>query len=149
MPKRKKEVDEELFEANESNMESALIERDYSDRNVLVLDTDTNTAQKTYEILCDMLTGAHVDLASSLQEGEDLLEENLDTDVPYDTCVLDLRVPGVSDSQFTKEVNNRAIVMVALAFEQLVPLEDERSRAKMEPLRKLFDVDVRQNKSQD
>lgn len=137
MPKKKMEEEEleEFFEANEHNIESASMERDYSDRKILVMDHNPETCENTRDVLAELLTGAYVDLADTMEKGEIMLDEN-----DYDTAVVDLRTEEVSKSEFVKKVNNSDLVLIALTYEQL-SLSDERSRFKLEPLRKLFEFE--------
>lgn len=123
-------------ESNESNVESALAPRDYSARKILVLELDDAHRPLTMEVLQDMLTGATIKAAKTIEEGLKLID--LDD---WDTYVVDLQEPGVSTSDFVKLVNNLAdAILVSIPYQTIVAGEI-RNRFKLEPLRKLFDIE--------
>lgn len=132
------DFDDNLLEddVNESNLESALQPRDYTGRKVLLLELDDSHRHLTMETLTEMLTGATIGVAKSLEEGLRKLEE-----VEWDTFVLDLQEPTVSVSNFVKKINNFPdTLLVSIPFPTLVAGEN-RNRVKLEPLRKLFDIE--------
>lgn len=133
-------IDEEV---NESNLESALQPRDYTGRKVLLLELDDSHRHLTLEALQEMLTGAVIGVAKTIEEGLDKLEED-----EWDTFVLDLQEPTVSYSDFVKQINNLPETMViSIPFPTLVAGET-RNRVKLEPLRKLFDIEKPKPKAQ-
>lgn len=130
-------------EVNESNLESALVPRDYTGRRVLLLELDDSHRHLTLETLHEMLTGAFIGVATTIEEGLILLQED-----EWDTFVLDLQEPGVSVSEFVKQVNNLADAMlISIPLPTLVAGET-RNRVKLEPLRKLFDLEKVKPKAQ-
>ena len=123
-------------EPNESNMESALVPRDYTGRKVLLLELDDSHRSVTLEVLQELLTGASVKAVRSIEEGLKAMDQD-----DWDTYVVDLQEPGVSTSDFVKHVNNLVdSILVSIPFSTLVASEI-RNRFKLEPLRKLFDIE--------
>lgn len=123
-------------EPNELNIESALVPRDYSDRKILVLEMDETHRQVTLDALQDILTGANIKGVSSIEEGIQVMSQDT-----WDTFVVDLQEPGVSVSNFVKKVNNLSeAILVAISYQTIVAGE-VRNRVKLEPLRKLFDIE--------
>jgi len=130
-------------EVNESNLESALQPRDYTGRRILLLELDDSHRHLTIEALQEMLTGAVIGVAKTIEEGLVKLENE-----EWDTFVLDLQEPTVSYSDFVKQVNNLPDTMViSIPFPTLVAGET-RNRVKLEPLRKLFDIEKPKPKAQ-
>lgn len=132
------DFDEEILEeeSNETNVESALAPRDYSSRKVLLLELDDAHRPLTMEVLQEMLTGATIKAARTVEEGLKIMEMD-----DWDTYVVDLQEPGVSVSDFVKQVNNLAdAILVSIPFQTIVAGE-VRNRFKLEPLRKLFDIE--------
>lgn len=127
-----------LDEANEHNIESAMVARDYSDRRILVLELDESHLPKSLLVLRDLLTGATIEGTSSMEAALRLMEEQ-----EWDTFVVDFLEPGISSSEFVKQIHNQPeAILVAVAFNGLTQgAEEERNRFKLEPLRKLFDVE--------
>ena len=124
-----------MEESNEHNVESALVERDYSDRRILVLDLDQGQVNQSREVLEDLLTGAVIKSTSSIEEAENLAEAE-----EFDTFVVDFQQPSVSTSDFIKEINNNPDAnLIGLGFSTFSLSEEERLRFKLEPLRKLFE----------
>lgn len=122
-------------------------EKDYSERNILLIDGNTETAENTLDILRMILTGAKLTLVANIEEADIEYTKCEEAEKPYDTVVMDFRIPGTSDSDLVKRINNSKVVLVVLAFEQLLVPEDERSRSKLEPLRKLFDAEIKTTKA--
>lgn len=122
---------------NQNNMTP----RDYSDRKVLLLELDQEHSAVTLQILRNMLTGAKVGAAHTPEEAEiTMLKDD------WDTYVLDLRDPGVSNSEFVKRVNNQKdAILVSLPFGTFTP-GDENNPAKLDMLRKLFEVEKEEKK---
>jgi CheY-like chemotaxis protein len=132
------DFDEEILEeeSNESNVESALAPRDYSQRKVLLLELDDAHRPLTIEMLQEMLTGATIKAARTVEEGLKLMDE-----AEWDTYVVDLQEPGVSVSDFVKQVNNLAdTILVSIPF-HTIQAGEVRNRFKLEPLRKLFEIE--------
>lgn len=132
------DFDEEILEeeSNESNVESALVPRDYSARKVLLLELDDAHRPLTLEVLQELLTGATIKAARTVEEGLKIMDQD-----EWDTYVVDLQEPGVSVSNFVKQVNNLAdAILVSIPFQTIVAGEI-RNRFKLEPLRKLFDIE--------
>ncbi len=132
------DFDEEILEeeSNESNVESALAPRDYSQRKVLLLELDDAHRSLTIEMLQEMLTGATIKAARTVEEGLKLMDE-----AEWDTYVVDLQEPGVSVSDFVKQVNNLAdTILVSIPF-HTIQAGEVRNRFKLEPLRKLFEIE--------
>jgi hypothetical protein len=134
--------DEKIDEApNEDNLESAMQVRDYSDRRVLLWEADDTRRADAVEVLSGLLTGAFVKGVASEAEAIQLLDAE-----PWDTFVVDFYTEGVSASEFVKRVNNYPdAILVALSLAPFT-LPEERNRYKIEPLRKLFDIEKPQPK---
>jgi len=123
-------------EPNEANLESALAPRDYTGRRVLMLELDDAHRPLTIEVLQELLTGATIVAAKSISDSIKLLDEQ-----EWDTYVVDLMEPGVSVSDFVKQVNNQPeAILVSIPYQTIVAGE-VRNRFKLEPLRKLFDIE--------
>lgn len=121
---------------NEDNLESAMQVRDYSNRRVLVWEPDELHRKAAVEVLTTLLTGAFV---QGVAEESDALAA-LDKDT-WDTFVVDFYTEGASASDFVKRVNNMPnAILVALSLANFT-LPEERNRFKLEPLRKLFDIE--------
>jgi len=133
-----KDFDESLLEDDSSDVgvEAPLAPRDYSGRKVLMLELDDAHRPLTLDVLQEMLTGANIKCARTIEEGLRIMDED-----EWDTYVVDLQEPGVSVSDFVKQVNNLAeAILVSIPYQTIVAGE-LRNRFKMEPLRKLFDVE--------
>ena len=121
---------------NEDNLESAMQVRDYSNRRVLVWEPDELHRKAAVEVLTTLLTGAFVQGLAS--EADALAALDKDT---WDTFVVDFYTEGASASDFVKRVNNMPnAILVALSLANFT-LPEERNRFKLEPLRKLFDIE--------
>ena len=121
---------------NEDNLESAMQVRDYSNRRVLVWEPDELHRKAAVEVLTTLLTGAFVQGVAS--EADALAALDKDT---WDTFVVDFYTEGASASDFVKRVNNMPnAILVALSLANFT-LPEERNRFKLEPLRKLFDIE--------
>ena len=59
----------------------------------------------------------------------------------WDTFVVDLQEPGVSSSNFVKRINNLPDAMLVAISYQTIVAGEVRNRFKMEPWRKLFDIE--------
>lgn len=124
---------------NEDNLESAMQVRDYSNRRVLVWEPDELHRKAAVEVLTTLLTGAFVQGVAS--EADALAALDKDT---WDTFVVDFYTEGASASDFVKRVNNMPnAILVALSLANFT-LPEERNRFKLEPLRKLFDIEKTQ-----
>lgn len=122
--------------ANEDNIESALKPRDYSSRRVLIWEGDENRRNYAIEVISNLLTGAYVEGVGSEAEALQKLDEEL-----WDTFVVDFYNEGCSESEFVKKVNNYPnAILVALNLAPFT-LPEERNRYKIEPLRKLFEIE--------
>lgn len=134
--------DEKIDDApNEDNLESAMQVRDYSDRRVMVWESDDKRCADAVEVLSGLLTGAYVKGVGTEKEALQLLDSE-----PWDTFVVDFYTEGVSASEFVKCVNNYPeAILVALSLAPFT-LPEERNRYKIEPLRKLFDIEKPQPK---
>lgn len=122
--------------ANEENMESAMKTRDYSSRRILLWEGDENRRNCAVEVVSGLLTGAFVDSVATEEEALRKLDEEL-----WDTFVVDFYNEGCSESEFVKKVNNYPnSILVALNFAPFT-LPEERNRYKIEPLRKLFEIE--------
>lgn len=134
------ELDDSLLdeEPNEDNIESAMQARDYSSRRILIWENDASHLPASMTVLQDLLTGATIRAVSKEEEGLALMEAE-----EWDTYVVDFMEPGVSQSEFVKQVNNQPdAILVAVGYQALtLGNNDERNRFKLEPLRKLFDVE--------
>jgi len=123
-------------EEAEVGLESALVPRDYSGRKVLLLELDDAHRPLTLEVLQDMLTGATIKVARTIEEGLKIMDAD-----EWDTYVVDLQEPGVSVSNFVKQVNNLVDAMLVSIPYQTIVAGEVRNRFKLEPLRKLFDIE--------
>jgi len=132
------EIDESILdeEPNEDNIESAMQVRDYSSRKILVLVKNAEYRSVMQEILLDLLTGAQVRSVGTEEEALEVLEED-----EWDSFVVDFTETGVSESEFVKQVNNQPEAMLVAVSYPAICLGEERNRFKLEPLRKLFDVE--------
>lgn len=130
-------LDQEIPEyINEDNIESALKPRDYSSRRVLIWEGDENRRNYAVEVISGLLTGAFVEGVATEAEALKKLDEEL-----WDTFVVDFYNEGCSESEFVKKVNNYPdSILVALNLAPFT-LPEERNRYKVEPLRKLFEVE--------
>ena len=123
-------------QANEDNIESAMKQRDYSSRRVLLWEPDENRRNCAVEVISGLLTGAFVEGVASEEEALQKLDEEL-----WDTFVVDFYNEGCSESEFIKKVNNYPnAILVALNLAPFT-LPEERNRYKIEPLRKLFEIE--------
>ncbi len=132
------EIDESILdeEANEDNIESAMQVRDYSSRKVLLWVVNDEHRPVMQEILLDLLTGAQVRAVATEAEGLQALDED-----EWDSFVVDFMEAGVSASEFVKQVNNQPeAILVAIGY-PAIAMGEERNRFKLEPLRKLFDIE--------
>ncbi len=122
--------------ANQDNIESALKPRDYSSRRVLIWEADENRRKYAVEVVSGLLTGAYVEGVASEADALQKLDEEL-----WDTFVVDFYNEGCSESEFVKKVNNYPnSILVALNLAPFT-LPEERNRYKVEPLRKLFEIE--------
>jgi DNA-binding NtrC family response regulator len=130
-------IDDDLLEeANEHNIESASVPRDYSSRKILIVDENEVDGARCLEVIQDLLTGALVRLCSNLNKASAEFSKD-----EYDTVIIDLQRPGMSTSDFVKEINNyEEVSLVALDIPSLNSAE-ARNRFKLEPMRKLFDLE--------
>jgi hypothetical protein len=130
-------LDQEIPEyINEDNIESALKPRDYSSRRVLIWEGDENRRNYAVEVISGLLTGAFVEGVATEAEALKKLDEEL-----WDTFVVDFYNEGCSESEFVKKVNNYPdSILVALNLAPFT-LPEERNRYKVEPLRKLFEIE--------
>lgn len=132
------EIDDSILdeEPNEDNIESAMQVRDYSARKILIWVNNDEQRPIMLEILLDLLTGAQVKAVSNEAQALAVMEED-----EWDSFVVDFNEVGVSASEFVKQVNNLPEAMlIAISF-PAIALGEERNRFKLEPLRKLFDVE--------
>lgn len=121
---------------NEENLESAMKTRDYSSRRILLWEGDENRRNCAVEVVSGLLTGAFVEAVATEEEALRKLDEEL-----WDTFVVDFYNEGCSESEFVKKVNNYPnSILVALNFGPFT-LPEERNRYKIEPLRKLFEIE--------
>ncbi len=125
-------LDQEIPEfTNEDNIESAMKPRDYSSRRILLWEGDENRRNCAVE-------GVATE-AEALQK----LDEEL-----WDTFVVDFYNEGCSESEFVKKVNNYPnSILVALNLAPFT-LPEERNRYKIEPLRKLFEIEKPKSESE-
>ncbi len=122
--------------ANQDNIESALKPRDYSSRRVLIWEADENRRKYAVEVVSGLLTGAYVEGVASEADALQKLDEEL-----WDTFVVDFYNESCSESEFVKKVNNYPnSILVALNLAPFT-LPEERNRYKVEPLRKLFEIE--------
>lgn len=132
------EIDDSILdeEPNEDNIESAMQVRDYSSRKILLWVVNNEHRPVMLEILLDLLTGAQIKAVATEAEALNAIDED-----EWDCFVVDFTEVGVSESEFVKQVNNLVEAMlVAISFPAIV-LGEERNRFKLEPLRKLFDIE--------
>ncbi len=130
--------------ANEDNIESALKPRDYSSRRVLIWEGDENRRNYAIEVISSLLTGAYVEGVASEAEALQKLDEEL-----WDTFVVDFYNEGCSESEFVKKVNNYPnAILVALNLAPFT-LPEERNRYKIEPLRRLFEIEKPKSEEDD
>lgn len=132
------EIDDSLLdeEPNEDNIESAMQVRDYSARKILMWVKNDEQRPIMQEVLLDLLTGAQLRTVATEEEGLKALEED-----EWDSFVVDFLEPGVSVSEFVKQVNNQPeAILIAVSYPSIT-LGEERNRFKLEPLRKLFDIE--------
>lgn len=121
---------------NEENIESAMKQRDYSSRRVLLWEGDESRRNYAVEVVSGLLTGAYVEGVATEAEALTKLDEEL-----WDTFVVDFYNEGCSESEFVKKVNNYPnSILVALNLAPFT-LPEERNRYRVEPLRKLFEVE--------
>lgn len=122
---------------DEENSENAAPQvRDYSERRVLIWEEDDVRRNACLEALSDLLVGATIKAVKTEAEATAEIEND-----DWDTFVVDFYTEGVSSSDFIKSVNNYpGSILVAIAMAPLT-LPDERDPAKMELLRRLFDLD--------
>ena len=130
-------LDQEIPEfTNEDNIESAMKPRDYSSRRILLWEGDENRRNCAVEVVSGLLTGAFVEGVATEAEALQKLDEEL-----WDTFVVDFYNEGCSESEFVKKVNNYPnSILVALNLAPFT-LPEERNRYKIEPLRKLFEIE--------
>ena len=122
--------------ANEDNIESAMKPHDYSSRRVLVWEGDDQRRNYAVEVISTLLTGAFVEGVATEAEALQKLDEEL-----WGTFVVDFYNEGCSESEFVKKVNNYPdSILVALNLAPFT-LPEERNRYKIEPLRKLFEIE--------
>lgn len=133
-----KDLDETKIDEtpNEDNLESAMKPHDYSARRILVWEADDERRNNAVEILSGLLTGAFVQGVATEKDALARLDSE-----PWDTFVVDFYNEGLSASEFIKRVNNYPnSILVALNLAPFT-LPEERNRYKLEPLRKLFDIE--------
>lgn len=129
---------------NEDNIESAMKPRDYSSRRVLLWEGDENRRNCAVEVVSGLLTGAYVEGVATEAEALTKLDEEL-----WDTFVVDFYNEGCSESEFVKKVNNYPnSILVALNLAPFT-LPEERNRYKVEPLRKLFEIEKPKSEADD
>ncbi len=137
-------LDQEIPEfTNEDNIESAMKPRDYSSRRILLWEGDENRRNCAVEVVSGLLTGAFVEGVATEAEALQKLDEEL-----WDTFVVDFYNEGCSESEFVKKVNNYPnSILVALNLAPFT-LPEERNRYKIEPLRKLFEIEKPKSESE-
>ena len=116
--------------------------RDYTGRNVLVVEGDEYRRDLTVGVLKDLLTGAVIRTSEDCDEAYILMQEE-----NFDTYVVDFQTPGVSNSEFVKAVNNDPDAHLVAFTVQNLDSEELKNRFKLEPLRKLFDMDKQRPKT--
>ena len=125
-----------MDQANEDNIESAMKPRDYSSRRILLWEGDENRRNYALEVISTLLTGAFIEGVATEAEALQKLDEEL-----WDTFVVDFYNEGCSESEFVKKVNNYPnSILVALNLAPFT-LPEERNRYRIEPLRKLFEIE--------
>ncbi|NLB63626.1 MAG: hypothetical protein GX801_05900 [Fibrobacter sp.] len=123
---------------NKNNNENP---RDYSDRNVLLLEIDEEHSEITAQIIRNMLPGAKIKAVHTPEDALKAMHKG-----EWDTYVLDFREEAVSNSEFVKRANNQKdAVLVALPFGTFTE-GDEDNAAKLDILRKLFEVEKEEKK---
>ncbi len=108
---------------------------DYTNRHILLWEEDEARRNASLEFLTDLLSGAEIVAVATEEEAIEALDND-----DWDTFVVDFMDEGVSDSEFVKCANNYpASIVVAISF-AFLELE-ERDAAKLEQIRRLFDVE--------
>ena len=125
-----------FFDEEESTENAQSVVRDYSERRVLIWESDDVHRNACLEVLSDLLVGATIKAVKTEEEAMDQIEND-----DWDTFVVDFYTEGVSASDFIKRVNNYpGSILVAINMGPLT-LPDERDPAKTELLRRLFDME--------
>ena len=125
-----------FFDEEESTENAQSVVRDYSERRVLIWESDDVHRNACLEVLSDLLVGATIKAVKTEEEAMDQIEND-----DWDTFVVDFSTEGVSASDFIKRVNNYpGSILVAINMGPLT-LPDERDPAKTELLRRLFDME--------
>jgi CheY-like chemotaxis protein len=120
-----------------SNEENA-VEEGIADhhRKIMVVEPDDERRETMVNILKELLQGCTVTDIEDVDDAKVLLEEDM-----YDTVVCDFQNPDYSNSSFIKSViNDNTITLVAFTMEMLTT-SDEKGQIKLEPLRKLFELE--------
>ena len=106
------------------------------ERKLMVVEPDDERRETMVNILKELLQGCTITDLEDVDDAKVLLEEDM-----YDTVVCDFQNPDYSNSDFIKSViNDNTITLVAFTMEMLTTA-DEKGQFKLEPLRKLFELE--------
>ncbi len=115
---------------------------DASSRRILVLEPDEVRCEVLLGIFKEVLTGAHFEVASEIDEAQTLWEEEA-----FDTVVVDFMNEGTSDSEFIKAINNDSeTILIAFSLDG-IDLTDDKNKYRLDPVKKLFEVETKNAKS--
>jgi hypothetical protein len=130
-------------EGNEDNILSAKQEHDYSARRMLFLISNEAVAPPMEEVFRLILPHGNLDFVKTVEEGEAAILEAEESGAPYDTFVVDFKEAGVAESAFTKKILGRPGALLLAIDYAATAFDEDKNRYKLEPLRRLFDIEVR------
>jgi hypothetical protein len=130
-------------EGNEDNIMSARQEHDYSARHMLFLITNEAVRAPMQEVFRQILPHGKLDFTQTPEEGEAAILNAETQNAPYDTFVVDFKEAGVAESAFTKKILGRPGALLLAIDYAATAFDEDKNRYKLEPLRRLFDVEVR------
>ena len=114
---------------------------DASSRRILVCEPDAVRCEVLIGIFKEVLTGAHFEIAEDIEAGQTLWEEEA-----FDTVVVDFMNDGTSDSEFVKAINNDSdTILIAFSLDS-IDLTDDKNKYRLDPVKKLFEVDAKAGK---
>ncbi|MFC1584469.1 hypothetical protein ACFL5V_02860 [Fibrobacterota bacterium] len=132
-----------LLPGNEMDGKTSIHPSLLSSRRVLIVDEEGDRRLETAEIVKKILPNAKISVAGSPEEAEVQINKK-----GYDTYVVNLLMPGYSNSEFVKAVHNhpKHPLMVGFSADKMSDAYDPKKGIKIKPLRKLFEINTNQGR---
>jgi predicted hydrolase (HD superfamily) len=136
-------------EGNEDNIQSARQEHDYSTRRMLFVMTEPKARPIMVEVFQSLLPHGTLEFVDSIEAGEAALDAALASEQPYDTFVVDFKEEGVAESMLTKRILAIHGAMLLAIDYAATAFDEDKNRYKLEPLRRLFDIETRKGAAEE